>query len=194
MVIDRVASCAPLRDTHASVKSVFPSVCGVVAALGLGVAAACGPSLPPPELNVPYGTPVASSSASASASVSTWRHYAELKSWTRANARRFVSNGHYFGRLDADIFVNPTAASVYATLQPGSALPVGGSVAKVHRELNGDGPGPILAIEARNDGVAFVEMDEVGHVKREGRIEPCVGCHAQVAGQGELFGVPANGR
>lgn len=143
-----------------------------------------------------YGTPAASSStsASASASASTWKRFGELPTYAKANARRFVSKGHYFGRLDADIFVNAIAAPVYSSLQPGSALPEGGVVVKVHRALDADAPGPVLALERRADGVAFVEMDASGHVKREGRIEPCVGCHAQVAGQGEMFGVPANGR
>jgi hypothetical protein len=117
-----------------------------------------------------------------------------MKGWTHANGRRFTSKGHYFGRLDADVFANAIAAPVYSTLQPGSALPEGGIVVKVHRELNGSAPGPILALERRADGVAFVEMDAFGRVKREGRIEPCVGCHAQVASQGEMFGIPVNGR
>jgi len=167
-------------------------VAGCVAASGL--AFACGPSVPPPEINVPYSTPNDSASASSSASAPVWSHLEELHTWTRANARRFVSKGHYFGRLDADVYVNALAAPVYSTLQPGSALPEGGVVAKVHRALNGPAPGPILALERRAEGVAFVEMDAFGHVKREGRIEPCVGCHAQVAGQGEMFGVPASGR
>jgi hypothetical protein len=164
----------------------------VVACLGL--AFACGPSLPPPEVNVAYGAPVASASASTSSSAPTWPHLAELKTFTHANGRRFTSKGHYFGRLDADVFVNAVAAPVYSALQPGVSLPEGGIVVKVHRALNGDAPGPMLAIEKRTEGNVFVEMDAFGHVQREGRIEPCVGCHAQVAGQGEMFGIPVNGR
>jgi hypothetical protein len=164
------------------------------AVASIGLVVACGPSVPPPELNVAYGAPASSSSTSSSASASAWSHLAELKTWTRANARRFTSKGHYFGRLDADVFVNAVAAPVYSALQPGSALPDGGIVVKVHRELNGAAPGPMLAMEKRADGVAFVEMDALGRVKREGRIEPCVGCHAQVSGQGEMFGIPVNGR
>ena len=169
-------------------------ICLCAATAAWGLVLACGPSLPPPELNVAYGAPASSTSASSSASSPVWSHAAEVKTWTRANARRFTSKGHYFGRLDADVFVNAVAAPVYSALQPGSALPEGGIVVKVHRELNGDAPGPMLAMEKRADGLAFVEMDAMGHVKREGRIEPCVGCHAQVEGQGEMFGIPANGR
>src|SRR5438067_337153 len=122
--------------------------CISVAAAAFGFVVACGPRFPPPELNVAYGgASGASASTSASASAPTWKHLPEMQTWSKVNGRRFTSKGHYFGRLDADVFVNAIAAPAYSALHPGSALPEGGIIVKVHRELNGDAPGPMLAIE-----------------------------------------------
>ena len=161
----------------------------------LGGSVACGPAGRPPEVNVAYGVTPPASAAAASASAPLWSRFGELASYTRANGPRFVSTGHFFARYDADVLVDPKAAPIYAALHPGVVLPAGAVVVKVHHLHAGDEPGPLLAIEkgppgADGSGVRFVEMDSTGHVLRAGRIAPCVGCHAQVATQDELFGLP----
>jgi len=144
-------------------------------------------------------TPLSSSTDKPAASSSaapppTWTHLASLKSYTRANAQRFVSGGHLFGRYAADILVNEAGAKAYAAIAPGKTLPVGAVVAMVHANKTGDAMGPIFAMEKRDDGWSYVETDDAGHVLRSGKLHPCVDCHAHVVSQDELFGVPTTGR
>jgi hypothetical protein len=166
----------------------------VVVVAALGFAPACRTRQPDLALNVPYGTPsVASASASAPLKPK-WSHLADLTGFTKANARRFPSAGHFFGRYDADILVSPEASDAYRAIGPGHALPVGAVVAKVHRVAGAEDQGPILAMEKHEGGWSYVDVDVEGRVQREGRLEPCIGCHEQVASQDELFGVPTTGR
>ncbi|GAC1300655.1 MAG: hypothetical protein NVSMB1_26830 [Polyangiales bacterium] len=127
-----------------------------------------------------------------------WSSFSAVRDWTQANARRFPSAGHLFEAFDADVFVNDVASKGYASLAPGSVFPTGSVIAKVHvtRETNGDSakPGPIFAMEKHDGGWSFLEIDAQGQMLREGRLEPCVACHAQVATQDELFGIPLTGR
>lgn len=160
----------------------------------LAVVLACAPAGPDLAINTPYTTPAVASSASASSSASTWSHFAEVRAWPKANARRFSSSGHFFGRYDADIHVNALGAPAYSSIAPGKSLPIGAVVAKVHAPQNADGPAPILAMEKLDDGWSYVEIDEAGHEHRRGRLHPCIDCHLQVASQDELFGVPTTGR
>jgi hypothetical protein len=172
----------------------------VALALAGATAGACGPEVDGLVINRPYGAPAASTSTASAAPLPTWSAYAFVAppygstSWKKANARRFNSAGHFFGRYDADILVNDAGYSAYVGLAPGRALPVGAIVAKVHYLMNAENPGPVLAMEKREDGMNYVEMDSGGHVLRSGRLHPCVDCHTQVASQDELFGVPTTGR
>lgn len=111
----------------------------------------------------------------------------------KANAKRFPSAGHLFGRYDADVLVNEAAKAPYASIAPGSSAPVGALVVQRHFDHDGT-PGPVFAMEKGANGWSYVELDARLHVKREGRISPCVDCHTHVASQDELFGVPASGR
>ncbi len=138
--------------------------------------------------------PPAPSASGSSATQPTWAHFGTLKSFTRANAVRFVSGGHLFGRYVGDILVNDVAAKPYGTIGPGRSLPAGAVVVMLHAEKIGDAPGPVFAMEKRVDGWEYVEMDGAGHVLRAGRISPCVDCHMHVSSQDELFGVPTSGR
>jgi hypothetical protein len=166
---------------------------GFAIAGGIG-GLACEATTPLPEVNVAYGARPAPSPSPSASTLPLWEHHAALSTWTKANARRFSSAGHYFGRYDADIVVNPIASASYAVIGPGRSVPVGAVIAKVHRLAGADDPGPILAVEKRTDGLEFVEMDEKGRVVRRGALHPCVDCHEHVASQDALFGVPMTGR
>lgn len=142
------------------------------------------------------GSKPAPAASSAAPKPSAWSAASGLTSmtgWTRANAKRFLSTGHWFGRYDADVFVNDEARAPYANVAPGTSASVGAKIAKVH--LTRDGvAGPVLAMEREASGWVFVEMDAAMRVLRRGRLSPCVECHAHVASQDELFGVPSTGR
>ena len=146
----------------------------------------------------PVGVTAHSTSAtappvSASASVPVWSRALELKKFTRANAKRFPSTGHLFGKYDADVLVNETARAAYASVAPGSSAPPGSLIVKVHVTHDGT-PGPVFAMEKSQTGWTYLEMDAAMHVQRKGRLSPCVECHTHVATQDELFGVPLTGR
>lgn len=131
--------------------------------------------------------------ASASSAPKKWAAADASSAWTKANAKRFVSRGHLFGRYEADIHVDATAAEPYARVAPGVTLPVGSKIAE--RMMTHDGvPGPIFAMEKEASGWMYVETDARGVLLRRGRLSPCVECHAHVASQDELFGVPLSGR
>lgn len=130
---------------------------------------------------------------SASAGPPVWSRAPELKKLTRANARRFVSTGHLFGKFDADVFVNDIARASYGTVAPGTSAPPGSLLVKVHLLRDGT-PGPVFAMEKSAAGWSYIEMDAAMHVQRKGRLSPCVECHTHVASQDELFGVPLTGR
>ncbi len=130
---------------------------------------------------------------SASVAPPPWAHAKAAVAWPRSNAKRFLSNGHWFGRYDADIHVNDVARAAYATVRPGASLPVGSIVAE--KMIGHDGtPGPTFAMEKDASGWTYVEADGAGRLLRRGKLTPCIECHGHVASQDELFGVPVNGR
>jgi hypothetical protein len=136
----------------------------------------------------------APAASSAAPGASAWAEASSIKGWTRANARRFLSTGHWFGKYDADVFVNETAAATYpSVVAPGASASVGAKIAKVHLLHDGT-PGPVLAMEKDASGWSYVEMDAAMRVQRRGRLSPCVDCHSHVANQDELFGVPSTGK
>jgi len=164
------------------------SLKALVAAVLAGVGLACSPAMEPVGIT-PAHSMKAPPAPSASASAPTWKHAAELPKLPRANAKRFPSAGHLFGRYDADIFVNEPARASYASVAPGSSAPVGAIVVEVHTEHDGT-PGPVFAMEKGASGWTYVELDARLRIQRQGRLSPCVECHAHVASQDELFGVP----
>lgn len=160
------------------------------AAFFLGVA--CAPAMDPVGIT-PAHVAVAPAPASASASAPLWKHAKALESLPKASARRFPSAGHLFGRYEAEVSVNEAGRATYAAVMPASSAPVGTLVVEQLHEIGG-GPGPVFAMEKGEQGWSYVELDARLHVKREGKLSPCVECHAHVASQDELFGVPASGR
>jgi hypothetical protein len=176
-----------------AVRSVDRSCLAVlVASLG-----ACAHTAPTPigmtrEDRTAVETAPSSSASASSLPLETWSSAGTFRTWTRANVRRFISSGHLLGKVDGDVFVSADAADGYARIAPGRALPVGAIVAEAHS--NGDKAGPIFAMERGEEGWTFVEMDADARVVRRGAIAPCVGCHAHVADQDMLFGVPVPGR
>lgn len=146
------------------------------------------------ELNVVYTTPPSTSASASSSGARPWASLSAVPKMVKANNRRFTSSGHFFGRFDADILVSPEAASAYASIGPGKSVPIGALVVKKHYLSESDTPGPMLAMERTEAGMRYFELDELGNVRAEGRVQPCVGCHTQVASQDELFGVPTTGR
>jgi hypothetical protein len=89
--------------------------------------------------------------------------------------------------------VNETGKDGYATLAPGSRLPVGTKIA-IHLATPDGTQGPTFAMEKEPSGWVYVETDVRGAMLRRGRLSPCVECHSHVADQDELFGVPVTGR
>jgi hypothetical protein len=166
-----------------------------VAAIVGSAALACAGAPAEPVGITPYEATAKHSAAAPSASASTrmWPDFAAARSWSRANAKTFVSGGHLFGRYVADIRANETAKDPYAALAPGAKLPVGAKLALFLSGENGT-PGPTFAMEKESGGWAYVEADARGGLVRRGRLSPCVECHAHVADQDELFGVPLTGR
>jgi hypothetical protein len=160
----------------------------------LGSFGACRSSQPELSLNQPYGTPAVASTSASSTAKPKWAHLDALAKLPKANAKRFPSAGHFFGRYDADIVVSEGALADYRSIGPGRALAVGTIVAKVHHVAGAEDAGPILAMEKLASGWSYIDMDVEGRVLREGRLEPCVGCHEHVSSQDELFGVPTTGR
>ena len=173
------------------VRAQRGSLAAIVVALGYFSACRKPPEL---ALNVPYGTAAVASASASSSAKPTWSHLKALDGFEKANARRFPSAGHFFGRYDADIVVSDGALAAYRAIGPGRSLPVGTIVAKVHRVAGAEDAGPILAMEKLTGGWSYVDMDEQGRVLRQGRLAPCIGCHEQVSSQDELFGVPTTGR
>jgi hypothetical protein len=163
---------------------------------GLGVVgaviAACSPAMEPVGITPAHQLPPPPA-PSASASTPAWSHAAEVANYPRVNAKRFPSSGHFFGRYDADVFVGQAARASYASIAPGSSLPVGSIVVEVHTDHDGK-TGPVLAMEKGASGWTYLELDARLRVQRQGRLSPCVECHGHVASQDELFGVPATGR
>jgi hypothetical protein len=153
---------------------------------------ACAPAMEPVGYT-PHSATVSAAPPSASASVPVWSRAASVKKFTRANARRFVSSGHLFGKYDADVYVNDVARTSYAGVAPGTNAPNGSLIVSVHVTRDG-APGPVFAMEKSASGWTFIDMDAEMHVLRTGRISPCVECHTHVASQDELFGVPSTGR
>jgi hypothetical protein len=175
---------------------------GLIAAgapLLVAAAVACGPSEPEPMVGVSRlsGAPPIPGAASATTAASTpkerWASYEASKRWTKANARRFNSQGHLFGRYDADIVVNDVGLESYRSIGVGRTMPTGAIVANVLVTSDG-APGPIFAMEKKEDGWTYVEVSEGGDVLRRGKLHPCVDCHAPLSSQDELFGVPTTGR
>jgi hypothetical protein len=140
-----------------------------------------------------YGGAVAPSPSASASAAPTWQHAAALGSYARANARRFPSAGHFFGNYDADIFVNDVVRETYASAAPGTVARAGAIVVEVLTQKNGE-PGPVLAMERDDAGWTYLEMDSALHVRRRGRLSPCVECHMHVSSQDELFSVPTTGR
>lgn len=141
----------------------------------------------------PHSTTAKAAPPSASATVPVWSQASAVKKFTRANAKRFVSNGHLFGKYDADVLVNDAARDAYANVAPGTSAKAGALIVEVHTLKDGT-PGPVFAMEKSASGWTYLDMDAGMHVQRKGRISPCVECHTHVASQDELFGVPATGR
>jgi hypothetical protein len=141
----------------------------------------------------PHSTSASAPAPRGSASVPVWSHASSLKKFTRANARRFPSAGHLFGKYDADVLVNDAARETYASVVPGITAPPGSLIVEVHLLHDGTS-GPVFAMERSATGWTYIEMDAAMHVQRKGRISPCVECHTHVATQDELFGVPLTGR
>lgn len=135
-------------------------------------------------------TPPPASASSAIASGTPWSYATVASTWPRANPQRFVSHGHWFGRYDADIHVKGSAAE-YVALGPGGKVKEGTVVVEILVERISELPGPVFAMEKTAAGWIYVETDARRNEVRRGRLEPCVTCHAQVADQDELFGVPA---
>lgn len=152
---------------------------------------ACAPALEPVGMSTGSAPTAPASSPSPKATV--WAFASSLKGWTRANAKRFPSTGHWFGKYDADVLVNDEAKVAYASVGPGVSASVGARIAKVHITRDGVN-GPILAMEKDASGWLYIEMDSTMHVLRRGRLSPCIECHGHVAGQDELFGVPLTGK
>lgn len=161
-----------------------------VVALLLGFA--CSPAMEPVGVT-PHSATAKAAPPSASQTVPVWSQAAAVKKFTRANARRFVSSGHLFGKYDADVLVSDAARESYATVAPGTTMPKGALIVEVHVARDGS-PGPVFAMEKSDTGWTYLEMDSGMHVQRKGRISPCVECHSHVSSQDELFGVPASGK
>lgn len=158
---------------------------------------ACGPSEPAPLVGVSRlsGAPPGVGSASTAPPARRgppWPHLAAAAKWAKASAHPFTSQGHLFGRYEAEILVNEPAAAPYASLAPGGKLPSGAVVAE--RLSAEGGAGPIFAMERGEAGWTYVEIAEDGVELRRGRLEPCVSCHAGMASQDELFGLPTTAR
>ncbi|MGZ3417599.1 MAG: hypothetical protein ACXVEF_03255 [Polyangiales bacterium] len=164
-------------------------------ALVAGSVLACATAPMEPVGYTPLGNaPKAAAPApSASSSARPWANLEAARSWPKANAKRFVSAGHLFGRYEADIRVNDTGKEGYSALAPGARLPVGTMIALFLASPDGT-QGPTFAMEKEASGWAYVETDARGGMVRRGRLSPCVECHAHVADQDELFGVPLTGR
>jgi hypothetical protein len=160
------------------------------AAVMLGLA--CTPAMEPVGYSPHTSTPPPSASAKPPPPP-TWVHAKALSSFTRANARRFASSGHYFGKYDADILVNDIARETYGRPSPGTIAKQGSVIVKVHVTREGVA-GPVLAMEKGEAGWTYIEMDGGLHVVRKGRLSPCIDCHSHVGSQDELFGVPLTGR
>ena len=160
----------------------------------LGFVSACRTPQPELQLNQPFGTPPVASASASSTPKALWSHLEAMRGFEKANRRRFSSAGHFFGRYDADIVVSDDALVAYRAIGPGRSLPIGAIVAKVHHVAGAEDAGPILAMEKHETGWAYLDLDAEGRVLREGRLDPCLGCHVQVAAQDELFGVPTTGR
>lgn len=154
---------------------------------------ACAPAAMEPVGYTAAGAQGAPAKASASASALPWKHAKAMPSLTKANTKRFPAAGHLFGRFDADILVNEAARAAYTTITPGTSMPVGALIVEVHVDHDG-GPGPVFAMEKGPSGWTYAELDAQLHLKREGRLAPCAECHAHVASQDSLFGVPSTGR
>ncbi len=153
---------------------------------------ACAPAAMEP-VGTSTGGATAAAASSPAPSATVWALASSMKGWTRANAKRFPSAGHWFGKYDADVLVNDEARTSYASVGPGQSASVGAKIAEVHVTRDGV-KGPIFAMEKESSGWAYVEMDSAMRVLRRGRLSPCVECHAHVAAQDELFGVPLNGK
>jgi hypothetical protein len=166
--------------------------------IGASLLAACGPSEPAPLVGVsrlsgaPPGVGASSASSGPARRGPPWPYLAASAKWAKASGHPFLSQGHLFGKYQAEIVVNEAAATPYAALGPGGALPAGAVVAEV---LTLDGAkGPTFAMERGEGGWSFVEIGADGAELRRGRLEPCVSCHAGMASQDELFGAPSNAR
>lgn len=169
------------------------AVPGLVAMVITGVViAACAPAMEPVGITT-HTSSAPPPPASASAAAPKWKHAAALEKLPRANARRFPSSGHLFGRYDADIFVNEAARAGYAAAGPGHALPDGALLVEVHLARDGS-RGPVFAMEKLSSGWSFIELDANLRPVRQGRLSPCVECHAHVASQDHVFGVPSTGQ
>ena len=132
-------------------------------------------------------------SVSASSSLSAWPYASAFAKWPRANGQRFKSEGHWFGRYDADLHVDGDAKG-YASLGPGSRVAEGTLIVEVLVERGSGLDGPIFSMEKTKGGWVYVEVDARRREVRRGRLDPCVTCHAQVADQDELFGVPPSAK
>jgi hypothetical protein len=166
----------------------------LLAAAATGSVLACTPPMEPVGYTSLATPPKSTGPApSASSSARPWASLEAARSWPKANAKRFVSAGHLFGRYEGDIRVNDAGKDAYSALAPGSKLPVGAKVALLLAGTDG-APGPTFAMEKEATGWAYVETDARGAMLRRGRLSPCVECHAHVADQDELFGVPLTGR
>lgn len=166
----------------------------LLATVPFALVAACATGrVEPVGVTTAYGDRVEPTPSAAVVRAPTWPHASAVAEWPRANARSFVSQGHLFGRWVADVHVSPAASSAYANVGPGSALPVGAVVAEILRGKD-DARGPIFAMEKSEAGWRYLEVAADGTVLRDGRGAPCVDCHAHVASQDELFGIPTTGR
>lgn len=154
------------------------------------LAFACREPMDPVGVSHKDTPPPASVSSGSSSAGTPWSYATVASTWPRANPQRFVSHGHWFGRYDADIHVKGSAEE-YVALGPGAKVKEGTVVAEILIERGSQLPGPVFAMEKTAAGWVYVETDVRRNEVRRGRLEPCVTCHAQVADQDELFGVPA---
>ncbi len=167
---------------------------GVAVALVAGPFVACREPMAPVGYSHSDGPPpTPTATPSASTSLSAWPHASAFAKWPRANGQRFKSEGHWFGRYDADLHVDGDAKG-YRELGPGAKVAEGTTVVEVLVERGSGLDGPIFSMEKTKGGWVYVEVDVRRREVRRGRLEPCVTCHAQVADQDELFGVPPSAK
>lgn len=108
--------------------------------------------------------------------------------FTKMNHTRFASRGHLRDRFDVDIYLNSTAKTAWES--GAHAYPVGALLVKdqFDHAVAGRAAG-VLVMEKREAGYdpeggdwRYVVLGLDGGVEREGKIDACLRCHADAAG------------